>query len=92
MAWKQGKDLVDMLSLLVQAIDTISKLTRTTADDRAAAVLKAIATAVTTVKAGVEGRVSVEAAELALEDLTTHLAHNDAAADRALQDKFDLGS
>lgn len=91
MSWPQGIDLARMFRLVVETVETISLLTRTTRDDDAARVLKSIGEAVAILKSGVAGKISVEAADAALADLRARLTTNDDTADIKLAEKFDQG-
>jgi hypothetical protein len=91
MSWNFGRKLTSMFGLVVEALETISKLTATTSDDRAVDALRAIGAVVETLKAGFEGKISLEACEHAMADLRAQLAGNDALADEALADKFPAG-
>ena len=91
MSWTQGVDLARMFHLVVETIGAISRLTSTTKDDDAPAVLKAIGEAVKTLKAGVAGKISVEAAEESLAQLRSRLKTHDDKADADLAAKFDRG-
>jgi len=88
MAWKFGKKLADAFGLTMEALDVISKLTASVSDDKAVDTLKAVASVVETLRAGFEGKISLEACEHALADLRSRLVDNDDVADAMLADKF----
>lgn len=77
-----------MFGLVIDALDTISKLTATTKDDQAVDALRAIGRVVETLKSGFEGKISLEACDHALAELRSQFKHNDVLADQALADKF----
>lgn len=89
--WKRGQQLASTFSMIIEGLETISKLTATTVDDKAVAVLQSIAKAIDVLKAGVDGHMSIEACEGALAELRSHLHATDAVADAQLHERFPTG-
>lgn len=82
---RQGADLLD---IAVNTLDAISKLTKNVTDDRAVAILKAISAVVDTAQNGFAGKVTPAEVKKSFASFTDGLADNDAAAEKALKDKF----
>lgn len=79
----------DMIGLASAGLGLISKLTANTVDDKAAEVLAGIREVLHTVEAGTTGKLTVEACQLALTELSDRIAATDRAADERLRTKFD---
>ncbi len=82
----------DLYETAVEALQVISKLTKTTKDDKAVEVLKVVAIAVDTALAGFDGKVTTKDVNAALAKLKDSIKENDDKADQALHDKFDVST
>lgn len=80
-----------LAQIALNALAEIARLTKTTKDDRAADVLRAIQTFATVFQRGVEGKVTAAIVDEALAKLKASIAGNDAKADAALKKRFGKG-
>ena len=78
----------DLLEIATTALDLISRVTKTTTDDRAVIALRTIAAVVDTARGGFGGKVTPAQARHDLSSLQASLASNDDDIDKALKARF----
>lgn len=78
----------DLYEKAIEVLETVSKLTANTVDDKAIVVLKAIHAATNKALAGFEGKLSFKDIDKAIKILVDKIKSNDAIADEALKEKF----
>lgn len=81
------RDALDMGAAALDALSVIEKLTHI-GGDKAEAALAATRAALSTLRAGLDGKVTPDEVLARIEKLHSELVGNDAAADSALDEKF----